>query len=937
MASVEIFLLQHPKILLDSSPCQLPYQKAEALLYYLAVEKKVTREEAASLLWSSCDEASARKNLRHAIYTVRKSLGENCILPCGRQELILNPELSISVDYDHLFQKDDADAYQGEFLTGFYVKGSPEFEEWMLAKRQNALHYYLRLLERQLSLLPCENVEEAERLFGMYIEEEPLDEAIYELMMERYLGCGFYYKGIKLYSRLTLLLEKELSASPGKQLQQLHRQLLNSLSKEQPLEEKAEEEIPGRERELHFLSGAFQNFMIGKSTSILLTGAEGAGKTYLAEYFIRILSERSFLVLQATCLEAEKALLLKPVSALLLQLQHFISLYHLKVELSYLEAASRLFPLSGSIDTTVFSLLFKLFFSIGEQIPLVLFFDNLHFTDSASLDFISLLIRSRNPNILFLGTALPSCENLSTVLTPLCEENVLMRLEISSFSPLSSEGVDGGKSDAGRGLPPADKLQHLTGTEKSVLELLSACQSKAFLSLFEDLLHENTLDILNALEHLKDLDLLEEISERQTPYFLFRNHSVQRAVYEQMSQSRRCYLHRILAEHLQQLEVLGLSDYECLIYHCCHCGNRAMELNYRILALEEYTSKNYELYPMQYTARKTEVSNIPSFTGYCNELEDRLLTLTEQEASSIPFSRLYALLLRTKAQYCINQGEYKEGLVSQKKALLINSQTDRDPLMQIRCLRLVNFYRLNIWSTKDLEHSLSECLRLGKEGGYEEDYAIDCRLYGLFQSMAGNYTASLRYLKRALHIFAKYPLKSRVYTLNIAGCYNYMGEVYRKQQQFTKAIRFYRKAVQTCESAHYLGNPVFYSNLGRAHLALGDKEESSAAFYLSNRLFDESAALIGRSITKGYVSILEAEKGNFDSAAWLIREAKESARLLNSPNSLGLFSLASYKLLLQWPDVFSPVLQRSADECKNEAVEILKKIPGAYEVGELSL
>ena len=924
--------------MLDSVPCPLPYQKAEALLYYLAVEKTVTREQAASLLWGGCDEAAARKNLRHAIYTARKALGEDCILPCGRQELIFNPELSVSLDYDRLLKDGCTDAYQGEFLSGFYVKGSPAFEEWMLAKRQHALNAYLKLLERQLSLLPAGNIEETERLFGLYLKEEPLDETIYGLMIKRYLDNGLYYKGIKLYSRLCLLLEKELSASPGKQLQSLYHRLMDALSQEQPLAEKAAEEIPGREKELRFLSQAFQTFMVGKSTSVLLTGEEGCGKTCLSEYFLRILSEQSFLVLQATCLETEQSLLLKPVSAMLLQLQHYISLYRLKAELSYLEAASRLFPLSGSIDTTVFSLLFQLFFSIGEQIPLVLFFDNLHFMDSASLDFISLLIRSRNPNILFLGTALPSCENLRAVLTPLCEENVLLHLELAPF-PTVSPGNMGGKTDgktpaASACLSLPEKLKSLTRTEQSILELLSACQSKAHLCLFEEMLRKDPMELLNALEHLKDLDLIEETSEQQTPCFLFRNHSVQKAVYEQMAPSKRCYLHRMLAAHLEQLEAPSLSDYERLIYHFCHCGSRAMELKYRILALEEYTAKNYELYPMQYPSRKTGGGNIPSFTGYCVELEDRLLSLTEQEAASIPFSRLYALLLRTKAQYCINQGEYREGLASQKKALLINSQTDRDPLMQIRCLRLVNFYRLNIWSTKDLEHSLSECLRLGKEGGYEEDYAIDCRLYGLFQAMKGDYTASLRWLKRALRLFSKYPLKSRVYTLNIAGCYNYMGEVYRKQKQFSKAIRFYQKAIETCENAHYLGNAVFYSNLGRAFLALGNKEESSAAFYLSNRLFDESAALIGRSITKGYVSILEAEKGNFDSAAGLIREAEESARLLNSPNSLGLFSLAASKLLLHWPDAFSSVLPRTASEYKNEALALLQKIPGAYEIGE---
>ena len=106
MASIEIFLLQSPKIIHDSSPCRLPYQKAEALLYYLAIEKRATREQAASLLWDQCDEAAARKNLRHAIFTVKKALGEECILPYGRQELILNPDISITLDYDQLIQEE---------------------------------------------------------------------------------------------------------------------------------------------------------------------------------------------------------------------------------------------------------------------------------------------------------------------------------------------------------------------------------------------------------------------------------------------------------------------------------------------------------------------------------------------------------------------------------------------------------------------------------------------------------------------------------------------------------------------------------------------------------------------------------------------------------------------------------------------------------------
>ena len=83
------------------------------------------------------------------------------------------------------------------------------------------------------------------------------------------------------------------------------------------------------------------------------------------------------------------------------------------------------------------------------------------------------------------------------------------------------------------------------------------------------------------------------------------------------------------------------------------------------------------------------------------------------------------------------------------------------------------------------------------------------------------------------------------------------------------------------------------------------------------------------------MSIVEAEKGNFTLAGELIKEAGESARLLNSPNSLGLLAIASRELLLRWPEEFSSILVQTPDEYKTEALAALENIPGAYEIKEL--
>ena len=53
---IQIQLLSFPKIEEDGVLIRFPYKKAEALFYYLAVEKSISRDKAALLLWEDEDE-----------------------------------------------------------------------------------------------------------------------------------------------------------------------------------------------------------------------------------------------------------------------------------------------------------------------------------------------------------------------------------------------------------------------------------------------------------------------------------------------------------------------------------------------------------------------------------------------------------------------------------------------------------------------------------------------------------------------------------------------------------------------------------------------------------------------------------------------------------------------------------------------------------------
>ena len=60
---VRAFLLQHPRVECDGKPLNIRLKKAQALLFYLLVQKKATREEAAGLLWGGEEDSLAHEQM----------------------------------------------------------------------------------------------------------------------------------------------------------------------------------------------------------------------------------------------------------------------------------------------------------------------------------------------------------------------------------------------------------------------------------------------------------------------------------------------------------------------------------------------------------------------------------------------------------------------------------------------------------------------------------------------------------------------------------------------------------------------------------------------------------------------------------------------------------------------------------------------------------
>ena len=70
---VRAWLLQHPRVECDGKPLNIRLKKAQALLFYLLVQKKATREEAAGLLWGGEEDSLAHRHLRDNLYQLKKA------------------------------------------------------------------------------------------------------------------------------------------------------------------------------------------------------------------------------------------------------------------------------------------------------------------------------------------------------------------------------------------------------------------------------------------------------------------------------------------------------------------------------------------------------------------------------------------------------------------------------------------------------------------------------------------------------------------------------------------------------------------------------------------------------------------------------------------------------------------------------------------------
>jgi len=308
---LEIRLLGQFTVQLDGVAVEISARPAQSLLAYLLLNPLAhRRERLAGLLWPDSSEANARRNLRQALWQIRRVLGDqaDALLRVDEMTLAFNTDSDYWLDTERIAQpleeptiahNDSADelmrivaVYAGELLPGFY-------DEWVQLERDRLQAQF----ERKLNVLLDRLVEArrwtdvlhwGERWIALGYTPEPA----YRALMMAHAGLGDRSSIADVYRRCVEALERDLGVEPSSQTRALYERLRTGEEAPSPTPARPAVDHPtnnlpvqltsfiGREKEIaeirRLLTTANRE-RSGEGTHLLtLTGPGGTGKTRLA-------------------------------------------------------------------------------------------------------------------------------------------------------------------------------------------------------------------------------------------------------------------------------------------------------------------------------------------------------------------------------------------------------------------------------------------------------------------------------------------------------------------------------------------------------------------------------------------------------------------------------------------------------------------------------
>jgi DNA-binding SARP family transcriptional activator/tetratricopeptide (TPR) repeat protein len=223
MTELRLALLGPPVVLRDGLPVTFDTRKAVALLALLAVTgREHSREQLADLLWPEADSAKGRASLRRTLSVTAAAMGAGLTISRAAVTLELGAVQVDVREFEALIGRADAGSleqavqlYRDDFLSGFVLRGCPDFEEWQASVSEGLRQALARGLQRLVTA--CIEQGDLERATGharRWLQLDPLHEPAHQAIIRLHGWAGQRSAAMRQYRSLVRVLDRDLAVRP---------------------------------------------------------------------------------------------------------------------------------------------------------------------------------------------------------------------------------------------------------------------------------------------------------------------------------------------------------------------------------------------------------------------------------------------------------------------------------------------------------------------------------------------------------------------------------------------------------------------------------------------------------------------------------------------------------------------------------------------------
>jgi DNA-binding SARP family transcriptional activator len=248
---LKLYLFGAPRLEYQNQPVRVTRRKALALAAFLALaEQPHSREAVATLLWPELGQAQAHAALRSTLPALTRLspravpawlLVERATLAVDHQALWVDVnefrrQAALSRGHGHGPEAACAEClpllaraqalYDGEFMAGFSLADSTEFDNWQSLQRESLRRELAGFLRRVSEYFAgAGQVEPAIEQARRWLALDPLHEPAHRHLMRLYAASGQRTEALRQYRQCVELLEQELATPPEEETTALYAAL----------------------------------------------------------------------------------------------------------------------------------------------------------------------------------------------------------------------------------------------------------------------------------------------------------------------------------------------------------------------------------------------------------------------------------------------------------------------------------------------------------------------------------------------------------------------------------------------------------------------------------------------------------------------------------------------------------------------------------------